>query len=447
MILSQFKRWAMASCLASASLLVACGGGGSSSSPPPTVTGSQSGILTDAAVQGVSYRTSSGVTGVTGPNGEYNFNPGDTVQFTLGGLTLGNVTATGIISPIQLAGSDANKLNNLLVLFQSLDTDGNPSNGITIPSGSAGAVPSSLNLSQSTSTFASGSNTALVTAMNAGGITRSVTTQASATAHFKEQGLVLLSANVLVMYNTQTAVLLRIMPNGSYMQGQASPDDNCGANGGCLTLPDLVETAGIERGTMSVTGFSTAGYQVTVTVAQDTNIQAGLSHPIPCDSGFLPDGEGFIANGTCEDSGGRINKAPNDNASLVGVWALGTSTSVLTQHFVFLPNGKFLMVDPLGDTQLGVGHPCGGPGVEFGSYSWNATTGVLTISNVTYDTNSCAGLQDRSGTIRINTEGQSVSTGVVNGVFTGTVVLSSNGQVATVTPTNEPGNNIYRVSK
>lgn len=61
--------------------------------------------------QGVSYTTSpSGVSGVTGPNGIYQYNPGDSVTFTLGGLTLGNVTATGIISPLQLSVGDSTKL-------------------------------------------------------------------------------------------------------------------------------------------------------------------------------------------------------------------------------------------------------------------------------------------------------------------------------------------------
>ncbi|NJS35933.1 MAG: adhesin [Brachymonas sp.] len=424
-------------CMASAAVLIAaCGGGGTTtggSDTPVVVTGSQSGILTDAAVQGVSYRTSSGVTGITGPNGEYNFNPGDTVQFTLGGLTLGNVTATGIISPIQLAAGDSNKLNNLLVLLQSLDTDGNPNNGITISSATAAAVPTTVNLTQATNTFASSANTGLVSAMTAGGITRSVTSLASATAHFTEQGLVLLSNNVIVMYGTDTAAMLRILPNGSYLIGEASPDDYCGAEGDCGE--ELIGTAGSERGTVSVTGFSTTGYQISATAVIDNNLQNGLSHPVECDSqGFLPNGEGFKINvaGLCdaEPQGELLNKAPNNNSTLVGVWALESPTSANVQHFVFLPNGKYLMVDPLGDTEM---DSCGDPGVEFGSYDWNSSTGVLTISNVTYDTNGCAGLND-------DTEEGS-------GVFTGTVVLTNNGQQATVTPTEEAAMTLYRVSK
>jgi hypothetical protein len=445
-------------CVLSTALVIsACGGGGGGgggSSPPAPVTGSQTGILTDAAVQGVSYRTSSGVTGVTDAQGRYNYNPGDTVAFTLGGLTLGNVTATGIISPIQLAAGDSNKLSNLLVLLQSLDSDGNPNNGIAIPTAAASAVPSLMNLSQTPSTFASGSNTALVSSMQAGGITRTVTTQASATAHFTQQGLTLLSNNIIVMYDAESAVMVRIMPNGSYVMGQASQDDNCGANGQCGNT--IIGTAGSERGTVTVTGFSTTGYQISATIApgSDNNLQSGLSHPVPCDSqGFLPNGEGFLINvaGLCtgEPVAEQLNKSPNNNATIVGVWALGTSTLANTQHFVFLPNGKYLMVDPIGNVDPGNPNyqSCGGPGVEFGSYTWNAATGAVTITNVTYDTNACAGLHDLRGGIRkVDINGNPVSTGTVFPAFSGTIILNTGGQTATVSdPTFT--DTLYRVSK
>jgi hypothetical protein len=458
----KFKNHLLGLLSASTVLLTACGGGGGGTTtppaaepppvvvPPPVITGSQTGILTDAAVQGVSYRTSSGVTGVTAADGAYNYNPGDTVQFTLGGLSLGNVSATGIISPIQLSGGDSNKLNNLLVMLQSLDTDGNPANGITIPTASAAAVPATVNLSQATNTFASSANTGLVTAMNAGGITRSVTSLASATAHFKEQGLVLLSSNVIVFYDNESAGMIRILPNGSYLMGQATPDDNCGALiGQCVN--GLIGTAGSERGTATVTGFNTAGYQFSAQVIIDNNLQSGFSHPVPCDDGFLPNGEGFLINvaGRCtaEPVGEQLNKAPNNNATIVGVWALDSATSTNVQHFAFLPNGKFLTVDPVGDTSS---PSCGGPGVEFGSYTWNTTNGQMAISNVTYDTNSCAGLFDLLGTRRIDVNGEAVATGVgtVRPAFNGTITLNAGGQTAAVIDSENPapGLTLYRVS-
>src|SRR3954470_13556284 len=126
-------------------IVAGCGGGGGGGSSAP-VTGSKSGILTDAAVAGVSYATSSGVTGVTDANGTYKFNPGDTVQFKLGVLALGSATATGIVSPIELANGNNNILQNLLVMLQSLDANGNPADGISIPPAAAAAVTSAVDL-------------------------------------------------------------------------------------------------------------------------------------------------------------------------------------------------------------------------------------------------------------------------------------------------------------
>lgn len=61
---------------ASAWLLSSCGGGGGGSAP----TGSNTGVLTDSAIQGVAYSTSpSKVFGVTDAQGQYHYNPGDTV--------------------------------------------------------------------------------------------------------------------------------------------------------------------------------------------------------------------------------------------------------------------------------------------------------------------------------------------------------------------------------
>ena len=118
--------------------LAACGGSDeapTAAAPSVIVTGSATGVLSDAAVGGVSYTTSSGVTGTTAADGSYKFNPGDTVTFKLGALTLGTATATGIITPMELSGGSAVKLQNLLVLLQSLDPDGTPPTASTSPPG------------------------------------------------------------------------------------------------------------------------------------------------------------------------------------------------------------------------------------------------------------------------------------------------------------------------
>lgn len=419
----------LARALAAAALLglAACGGGGGGGGATAgPVAGSSSGTFSDAQVQGLAYTTTSGVSGVTDANGVFTYNPGDQVTFSLGGLTLGSTTASALVTPLSLAGADESKLQNMLVLLQSLDTDGQPANGITIPPAAAAAVPSSVNLGQATATFASPANTALAAAMAAGGITRPVTSNASALAHFSSQGTSFLATNVLVMVDGDEVAMIRFGANGNYIMGGVEPDNYCGANGQCGQ--QLISRAGVEGGSYSVQGFTVDGYQIAATPTVDTNIQGGLSHPVPCDKGFLPDGDGLIANGTCADSGGRLAKAANVPGGIVGVWALGSASNIDVQHFVFLPSGKYMMADPVGDAG------CGSPGVEYGSYAYDTATGNVTISSVTYDTNGCAGLHDtRQGFPS----------------FRGTFTISADGStIAVVDPDDANGNvTLYRVSK
>ncbi|WP_284455401.1 hypothetical protein [Alloalcanivorax xenomutans] len=120
-------------------MLAACGGGGSSSSgdgggePDPSVQ-TETGVFTDSAVAGINYQTSPGnKSGKTNAQGEYDYVEGDTVTFSIGDTELPAVTATGRVTPADMAdGNDPDVVTNILRLLQTLDSDGNPDNGITI---------------------------------------------------------------------------------------------------------------------------------------------------------------------------------------------------------------------------------------------------------------------------------------------------------------------------
>jgi hypothetical protein len=335
---------------------------------PFTYAATEEGELNDARIAGVSYVTSSGVRGVTNANGKYRFNKGDTVTFSLGTLTLGTATATGVISPIHLAGGNANKLTNLLVLLQSLDSDGNPANGINITAPTAAAVTSAINLTSTPSTFDSSANMALQAAMMAGGLTGSMKTVDQANQHFASQLFAAIGGRIYGGVDATGGLLVRIAANGEYLQGQASADVFAGNT--------KIETAGVEYGFATVLTFDVNGYRVQGSALVDTNLQAGLSHP-GINERVLPQGESIRAG-----DGGLINKVENIPGTIVGAWALFSPTTIKTQTVIFGSNGKFMDVDPTGD-----GTPNSRPGVEFGSYTYNAATKILKVSNGTYDTN------------------------------------------------------------
>ena len=109
-------------------LLAGCG-----SSDSTTIDTTSTGYFIDAAVQNAHYKTSSGKEGVTDAQGQFEYKAGDSVTFSLGKLELGTAvpSANGLITPKSL--SDQNDTVVLMLqTLQSLDSDGNVSNGITI---------------------------------------------------------------------------------------------------------------------------------------------------------------------------------------------------------------------------------------------------------------------------------------------------------------------------
>lgn len=95
----------------------------------------KTGVLLDAAVQGMAYTTSGGLTGTTDANGQFSYYTGDTVTFKIGNVTIGSAKGASklmtndLTGETQLLGSQSVRLARLL---QSLDVDGNPANGIDI---------------------------------------------------------------------------------------------------------------------------------------------------------------------------------------------------------------------------------------------------------------------------------------------------------------------------
>lgn len=84
-----------------------------------------SGRFVDSPVQGVAYQSGS-LAGITGTNGEFSYEQGQPVQFSIGDIELGvAVSGKAIISPIDLVenGSlDSPAVINIARLLQSLDS-------------------------------------------------------------------------------------------------------------------------------------------------------------------------------------------------------------------------------------------------------------------------------------------------------------------------------------
>lgn len=120
-------------------IAAAAGGGGSSAS---SVASSLKGFFVDSAVGGVDYYIDGVYAGKTGSDGSFNYTAGQTIVFKIGNITIGSIDASevpsdGKIMPQDIVGVDRNDVANAKVieiarLLQTLDSDGDATNGITV---------------------------------------------------------------------------------------------------------------------------------------------------------------------------------------------------------------------------------------------------------------------------------------------------------------------------
>lgn len=117
--------------LGTALILSGCSGGGDSSSPVTSVgTASGSGTYVDAAVAGITFECGA-FRGTTGSDGSFTFEPNAGCTFSLNQMLLRSVPSGDLYDGV-IIFEDNGTVGQLL---QNLDSDGNASNGITIPEG------------------------------------------------------------------------------------------------------------------------------------------------------------------------------------------------------------------------------------------------------------------------------------------------------------------------
>ena len=98
--------------------------------------------------------------------------------------------------------------------------------------------------------------------------------------------------------------------------------------------------------------------------------------------------------------------------SPMGTWYVRTGESNALVTVTFMNDGRYLLVE---NGVPEVGETSGGPGVEYGTYEWDSTTGVLTTQvaegseTLLTDTNGDWGLSDPQGTMTMVIEGDTAT--------------------------------------
>jgi hypothetical protein len=359
------------------------------------------GIFVDSAVAGIGYRTSPGEhEGVTGSEGEYEYEEGDTVTFFIGDLELPPTAARGIVTPLNIAGTD--DVNdpvavNIARLLQSLDADGDPSNGITIhPDAADAATP--VNFSQPVADFAA--SAAVTNLMSALGVT--LVSEAAATAHLQasmdEQRRSLIGS----WYfrddsdsdpDRQYHIVLTFLDETNFViaNDESEPDDENGQDG-------------FERGTYSW-NLRTGVFEATVPVLTDNNGEWGFSHPCGDEvftleirgNELLLGAEGEVGE-SCAEAGGEDTR--------IAFQRVQEDVLVVVS---FMEGNRYMML------QDSPADEAGEPGIERGTYVYNGGTNQILFTTIT-DTNGqwgfshpCAILEvEGSNNLACGPEGQDI---------------------------------------
>lgn len=164
-------------------ILVGCGGSDNESADSSVLTG----IFVDSRVEGISYATAT-QSGVTNVAGEFRFVADEQITFSIGDTVLPSGAAADVVSPLSLAtasGDPESTTINIARLLQSLDSDGEPDNGISVPGTAAAASSESIDFDVSVEEFENNPDVLNLVA-NSGSVTTTLIPASDAIAHLTE---------------------------------------------------------------------------------------------------------------------------------------------------------------------------------------------------------------------------------------------------------------------
>lgn len=337
----------------------------SSSSSTPVVV--QTGVFVDSAVAGVAYQTSPGnFSGVTSATGQYQFAEGDTVIFSIGAIEFPPVTAKGVVTPVDMAasGNPADQIVvNIAVLLQSLDADGDPGNGISIPAAAVTAAVQNVTFNQPYSSFA---NEVLPVVQHTD-TNKAVVSEASASAHLAES-LEQVNASLLVgtwyIQGEDYQYALFILDDSHY----AAIDNDIS-----LTNGTALETGTYEWN--QETGV--------VTLSSVERTDSDLDAEPPMANGNTLQLDGNELKLTDADESFVLHRLiASDESPLKGGWTINEEDSLV----VFAFTGTHYLMGQQSEADEN-----GWPGAEVGTYSYNTETGAVLVDTGA-DTNGQWGL-------------------------------------------------------
>ena len=343
--------------------LTACGGGGDGGGGgTQPVAAPSTGVFIDSPMQGLTYGSApSGLSGLTGPNGEFLYRAGDLVTFSIGGRFIAEVPGQPQITPFTLLGSvtDAGPVN-VAQLLLALDS---------VPGTETITVPATLPMFpvQTDFFFPEFDNE-----MQTAGIP--IASEADAIVHLQKQFAIWGSwATAITPSELQ---VITFMPDGTFIL--AHDDDPLVAGG----------VDGMERGTYR---WNATTNELTYAVAVNTDGTGGLSNPSPTQTlpyTFVidPSGNSAVFHFGPNVSDQIVFTRVIDATKLfVGAWKLEEPIADFSTVLTIFSDGTFTVASDAIDTEPA--------GMERGTYVYDATMGNVTFTT-TVDTNGAFGVND-----------------------------------------------------
>jgi len=315
-----------------------------------TVSTTAQGVFVDAPVEGLTY-VSDGITGTTDSDGKFTYRIGSTVTFSINGVQLPAVQGGSMLTPVDLVGassSDSPEAVYIARFLQSIDSDGNPDNGIRIDKSK---------LASGAATPANWTSDPLANLVTPAALA-AAPTEAAARTHMKSQ-IATLSG------------LPRMSLVGRYSTGGTTATGGSRLYAEIISYHKLSKSAFItidDSSTSKLTSFARISLSALTTTGMKTKPEdnnevvstQNLTLGTPVDVSTHVNDSGFTAGGvqSLDISGNLLAIAvANTSKNLSGVIAFYTldangaatfvrkvTVGVLPDGVAFSPNGKYLVV-------------------------------------------------------------------------------------------------------
>jgi len=342
---------------------------------------SNTGILIDSAVSGIDYQTASG-TGTTNTSGQFSYLEGESVTFSIGDINLPPVAAGPVITLLDIFNTqDINdpSVVNLARLLQSLDENGDPTNGISIHNDAHLSATGLMSLDFASATFDAD---VINLVANSGSVTTVLIDVSTALSHLQDSldGAGLLPTPQVGGWHfsdIDTNIVITFIDDTRYMVARDK-----------LEIGDPLCFDGMESGTYtwnSVTG------EITFTNVIDTTGDCGLTSVQGELYSTTVTVDGNTLTLTVDQEAVPVPRVVATDNPLIGSWySDGANKTVIT----FLDETNYMVAQDVDD----VGEPLCSDGMESGTYAWNSATGEFSLANANDTTGDC-GLTSMQGEI------------------------------------------------